>query len=104
MLITSCDINYREENLYDQQGFTTISAATGATSAPTCLSVCDAGYRGPACDFHECPSGSDPLDGYGNEAGRDCSGRGICNYADGTCSCLVVSTELHANIQPLPAK
>ena len=42
--------------------------------------LCDAGYRGPACDFHECPSGSDPLNGYGNEAGRDCSGRGICNY------------------------
>ena len=50
--------------------------------------LCDAGYRGPACDFQECPSGSDPLDGYGNEAGRDCSGRGICNYADGTCSCF----------------
>jgi len=50
--------------------------------------LCDAGYRGPACDFQECPSGSDPLDGYGNESGRDCSGRGICNYGDGTCSCF----------------
>ena len=25
---------------------------------------CDAGYRGPACELQECPSGSDPLDGY----------------------------------------
>lgn len=49
---------------------------------------CDAGYRGPACDLQECPSGSDPLDGYGNEAGRDCSGRGICNYQEGTCGCF----------------
>lgn len=49
---------------------------------------CDAGYRGPACELQECPSGTDPLDGYGNEAGRDCSGRGICDYSDGTCSCF----------------
>jgi len=49
---------------------------------------CDAGYRGPACELQECPSGTDPLDGYGNEAGRDCSGRGICDYTDGTCTCF----------------
>lgn len=49
---------------------------------------CDTGYRGPACDLQECPSGTDPLDGYGNEAGRDCSGRGLCNYGDGTCQCF----------------
>jgi hypothetical protein len=50
--------------------------------------LCDPGYRGPACDMQECPTGSDVLDGYGNEAGRDCSGRGLCNYAEGTCSCF----------------
>lgn len=50
--------------------------------------VCDAGYRGPACEFKECPSSADPLNGYGNEAGRDCSGRGICNYAEGVCACF----------------
>ena len=49
---------------------------------------CDAGYRGAACELQECPSGSDPLDGYGNEAGRDCSGRGLCSYKDGTCACF----------------
>jgi hypothetical protein len=31
---------------------------------------CDKGYRGPACEFQECPSGADPLNGYGNEAGE----------------------------------
>merc|ERR1719454_1027544 len=30
----------------------------------------------------------DPLDGYGNEAGRDCSGRGLCDYGSGTCNCF----------------
>lgn len=49
---------------------------------------CDAGFRGPACELQECPSGTDPLDGYGNEAGRDCSGRGLCDYEDGTCTCF----------------
>jgi hypothetical protein len=50
--------------------------------------VCDIGYRGPSCEFQECPSGPDPLAGYGNEAGRDCSGRGQCDYEKGLCSCF----------------
>jgi len=57
-----------------------------AMKAVGCL--CDAGYRGPSCEFQECPSGADPLDGYGNEAGRDCSGRGLCDYGSGTCNCF----------------
>ena len=50
--------------------------------------VCDPGYRGPSCEFQECPSGPDPLDGFGAEAGRDCSGRGLCDYASGSCQCF----------------
>jgi hypothetical protein len=36
----------------------------------------------------ECPSGDDVLKGYGAHNGRDCSGRGVCDYTDGTCSCF----------------
>jgi len=50
--------------------------------------VCDLGRRGPDCSLIECPSGSDVLGGFGNEAGRDCSGRGLCDYASGICSCF----------------
>jgi hypothetical protein len=50
--------------------------------------VCDVGYRGVACDEEECPSGPDPLGGMGNETGRDCSGRGVCNYNIGVCRCF----------------
>jgi hypothetical protein len=51
--------------------------------------VCDAGFRGYDCSLIECPSGPDPLLGAGNEAGRECSGRGICRFDRGVCDCFI---------------
>ena len=50
--------------------------------------VCDIGRRGPDCSLIECPSGTDVMKGFGNEAGRDCSGRGLCDYTAGSCTCF----------------
>jgi len=50
--------------------------------------ICDLGRRGPDCSLLECPSGPDVLKGYGNESGRDCSGRGLCDYTAGICNCF----------------
>ncbi len=50
--------------------------------------VCDLGARGPGCSLEECPSGADVLLGKGNNFGRDCSGRGLCDYSSGICKCF----------------
>lgn len=49
---------------------------------------CDFGFRGPDCSLVECPSGADIMKGHGAEQGRDCSGRGICDYTSGRCQCF----------------
>jgi len=49
--------------------------------------LCDSGYRGPACTLRECPSATDPLGGNDNRQGRECSGRGTCDYTSGVCGC-----------------
>lgn len=59
--------------------------AFDATKQYTCS--CDAGFRGVNCADMECPSGPDPMGGRGGAQGRDCSGRGTCDYTTGVCQC-----------------
>eukprot|EP00605_Chrysophyceae_sp_TOSAG23-4_P002761 GSChrysophyteH1.ASY1.ANO1.3045.1 assembled CDS len=61
--------------------------------------VCDAGYRGYKCHLRECPSGADTMKGFGNEAGRDCSGRGICDYTKGRCKCFTGFSGARCEVQ-----
>lgn len=49
---------------------------------------CDLGFRGPDCSLKECPSTTDPMGGPGSESGRECSGRGTCNFESGVCRCF----------------
>jgi len=58
---------------------------------------CDDGFRGPDCSLIECPSGDDPMGYYGGDGNdaagtagpaMDCSGRGLCDYAAGQCTCF----------------
>jgi len=58
---------------------------------------CDSGYRGGDCSLIECPSQGDPLNWHGNDDGRDCSGRGICDYSTGLCTCFPGYTQKSCN-------
>ncbi len=83
-----CNMNgvcYSQRELADNAG-AVYSTPWDANKQMGCL--CDYGFRGYDCSQIECLSGPDPLKGFGNEAGRDCSGRGICNYLYGTCRCF----------------
>merc|ERR1711964_444712 len=66
--------------------------------------ICDLGYRGPDCSLQECPSGSDVLLGEGNETGRDCSGRGVCDFDRGLCQCFTGTSELGVSTRPFWVK
>eukprot|EP00753_Platysulcus_tardus_P015085 PLAT4770.1.p1 GENE.PLAT4770.1~~PLAT4770.1.p1 ORF type:complete len:218 (-),score=47.51 PLAT4770.1:220-873(-) len=51
--------------------------------------LCDIGYRGVDCSMVECGEGAeapDPMTGAVSK--YDCSGRGICDFATGTCNCF----------------
>lgn len=77
-------ICYSAEQLAAEQ----MRTYTGAwDSKKTRGCVCDQGRRGVDCSLIECPSGPDPMNGPGNEAGRDCSGRGLCDFTTGHCQC-----------------
>jgi len=68
----------------DEEGLS-YRAAFDSNKLLTCS--CDSGFRGPDCSRQECPSGPDPLGGPGAAEGRDCSGRGTCDYGTGVCRC-----------------
>ncbi|GBG24017.1 Tenascin [Hondaea fermentalgiana] len=79
--VASADSNFE----YDTSALS-YDAPFDATISAGCF--CDEGFMGPDCSLHQCPTSADPMDGYGSESGRECSGRGSCNYNTGACTCF----------------
>lgn len=70
----------------DGSGGSLVYGGVDATQQMGCK--CDTGFRGYDCSHIECPSGNDPLGGASGADGADCSGRGLCDYATGSCNCF----------------
>jgi hypothetical protein len=77
------------ENAVFYGDFVSNTASYTAFDSETSMGcMCDDGRAGPDCSLVECPSTADPMSGEGSESGRDCSGRGLCDYSNGNCICF----------------
>jgi hypothetical protein len=85
---SNAGVCFTEEKLADETNVPNLVYTTPWDHDKHVGCVCDLGRRGPDCSLIECPSGADVLKGKGNESGRDCSGRGLCNYNSGVCTCF----------------
>jgi hypothetical protein len=78
----------RTERAFVEEGTLGALAYTAVDAGQQTGCKCDAGFRGADCSLRECPSADDPLGGDGGAQGRDCSGRGNCDYTSGQCACF----------------
>lgn len=77
---------YANVDVHETQGCKMHDRAWDYTQHFAC--VCDPQWRGADCSKRECQSTADPLGGDGAAKGRECSGRGICDYDKGLCRCF----------------